>query len=88
MGETCLLKNEPASYDCMRVSRRDGAVVKASLNRRLVCSHRPEARRSIHVRLSGKITGGPNQRSLKRPWIGVDRGNSNRVGDVLFSRNN
>jgi hypothetical protein len=65
----CLLKNEPASYWYRaRLSRRGGAVVKASLNRAIVRYHRPEARRSIHDQDEGgvKSIGGPNRRPLKR----------------------
>lgn len=50
-----------------RLSRKYGAVAKASLNRAIVRRGRPETRRSSHDQVEGWVipTGGPNRPPLK-----------------------
>ena len=47
---------------------RPAAVAKASLNRAKVACYRPEAIRSTHVQVEGRVkpVGGPNRSLLKK----------------------
>lgn len=54
-----------------RLNWKDGAIVKANLNRVWVSRNRPETRWSNHEQVEDevKFIGGPNQQSLKSLWM-------------------